>query len=139
MVPLPTPPLKSTVPVIMKAENVESGLSKAFTVRVDVMVPAEPTIQTKSTGDRMVSWKLIALLKTEKYGTFEQFVKNDHGYVRVEPSMAYFWRQLRDTKTVDSLYLLISAVAGFLIRYAWDKFGHKAPKPVPAPSPKQDA
>jgi len=87
----------------------------------------------------MVSWKLVALLKTEKYGTFEQFVKSDHRYIHVDFSWVYFWRQLRDTKAVDGVYLAIAAAVGFILKWVWDKLVRKAPKPTARPAPDQES
>jgi hypothetical protein len=79
----------------------------------------------------MISWRLVALLRTEKFGVFEKLVKSDHTYIGVPFSWAYFWRQLRDTKSIDGIYLLIATAVGVLVKYLWDKIIQKAPKPTP--------
>jgi len=86
---------------------------------------------TKTADQKMISWRLVALLKTEKFGVFESFVKSDHTYIGIPFSWAYFWRLLRDTKSIEGTYLLIAAALGYSVKYLKDKLIQKAPKPAP--------
>ena len=75
-------------------------------------------ITPKSTGDHKIAWNLIALLRTEEYGTFEQAVRDGTEHVTVDFSWTFFFRQFREAKAIDAMFLL----GGFLLKWVWDLF-----------------
>ena len=94
-------------------------------------------ITAKTTGNHLIAWNLTAILKTQ-YGPFEQPLRSGNEHTNVDFSWAYFFRQLRDLKAVDGIYLLIGGLTVAVWKWLRKKFGGTIPQPVGTKEPETD-